>query len=115
MSEKIKLWKLKPQGIIALCFSILLIVALNYWRPDHNKKIAQKSEAKGRVIKIYKDRMNHYATVIKVEDGEKIYAADWENVAEYVNIGDSIIKYTDSLFVTVKKDSGESKNFKYTK
>jgi hypothetical protein len=99
--------------IIGLCATIILMVASPYWIPYYNKKIAQKSEAKGRVINIYEDKMDHYATVIKVEDGEKLYVDDWKNIGEYVNIGDSIIKYPDSLFVTVKKDSGESKKFKY--
>ena len=92
----------------------MIIIIPNYWIPIHNKKIAQKSEAKGKVIMIYEDRMDHYATVIKVDDGEKIYIANWENIDEYVNIGDSIIKHIDSLFVTVKKDNGEYKIFKYT-
>jgi len=78
--------------------------------------IVKKDKYSGIIIQKFDDIENHNVSAFKIKtDNDTISeAADFfPNSWEYAEVGDSIIKVKGELYFTIKKKSGELKDFYY--
>ena len=84
-----------------------------------NKKSIEKMDIHGIVLEKYLDHHNHGTTTVVYEMNKvqiKFDLTDWikdNNIWEYIQLGDSIIKPTGTLTMHIKKSNEEYKDYEY--
>jgi hypothetical protein len=77
----------------------------------------QKINIDGIVIEKYVDHMNHNSETCTIlqADGtiEIITSTDYKGIWDYVEVGDTVRKKSQTLILKIKKVSGEEKEFEY--
>lgn len=99
---------------IKLISVVILLFSCQRINEIHKREIKLQS-FRGIIIKNFQDSSNHmvYTFIIKTDQSTFEYGAqDLQQIWKYAKVGDSIIKLTDSLKLTIKNESG-TKSFYY--
>jgi hypothetical protein len=79
-------------------------------------KFISELSFEGRITDIYRDLNNHYmyTFIIDTNEGNLSFVADvFNNSWEFAEVGDSIFKKKNELYISVKKKNSEVGRFFY--
>ncbi len=94
---------------------LFVFVTYNIFFGKSGKEWFLKEEAKfffkGKIVSEYREEDNHNIKVVVLNDGYKYQMmGEWEDL---INVGDSISKKKDSLYIIVVKPDGEKLKLDY--
>jgi hypothetical protein len=96
---------------------LLLVISLCVSCNRHVDKQILKEEISGLVVKKYKNRMDHDATCIDLNNGSTLdlilWHSDTSDLWEYIAVGDSVYKPSGVYSLKVIKPTGETKEYEY--
>lgn len=106
---------MKNQIFISICLIFLLFYSCGV---DFSKNTVNETNISGKVTKKYVDYNNHGAMTIIYENSSeefKYQIDEWvnNNLWNYLQIGDSVIKPSGTLILRVKKEDGSYKDYEY--
>jgi hypothetical protein len=93
---------------------ILILVELcSCFRFDNGKKDRKRESYKGVINEIYQDKSHHSIWRLNTSCNVNVIGNDWPKSWEYAQVGDSIIKLSDTLMIIIKKNDSIYKEFYY--
>jgi len=99
---------------ILILISIVLLTGCI--RIDTGKKESKAECFKGIITKIYQDDKQHYMYTFEIHTPNQVIienAEIWSKSWSYAQVGDSIIKPTDTLMIIIKKNDSTEREFFY--
>lgn len=98
-------------------FLILMFLFIFSSCNNHVDRQIFKEEISGSIVKKYKNRMNHDATCIDLNNGSTLdlilWHSDTTDLWKYIAVGDIVYKPSGIYSLKVIKPSGETKEFPY--
>jgi hypothetical protein len=103
---------MRDKFVILIIF-VLLTACI---RIDTGHKQAKEECYSGKIIKIYQNDKDHYMYYFDIKTRYQIIAKNagmWSQLWTYAQVGDSIIKPSDTLMIIIKKNDSTKREFFY--